>query len=90
VSKGALRAFRVVLVLFEKDSNLGEWEKGESTVAVLTFETGFESARKLAESAYMEADETDREDFEWRATSIEELDEPFTIPKTSRVLPRPK
>jgi hypothetical protein len=89
MKKDPLRLFRVTLVLWEKDSN-GDWEKADSTVTILTFETGFESARKLAESAYMEADETDREDFEWRSSAIEELDERFTIPKTARVLPRPR
>lgn len=86
-----LRLFRVTLTLWERDTNFEDkWEKSEGAglVTVLTFETGFESARKLAESAYMEADETDRKEFEWRASAIEELDELFVIPKTQKVLPK--
>lgn len=81
-----LRLFRVTLKLFEKDS-AGEWEKSDSQVTVLTFELGFESARRFAEIAYKEADETG-EDYDWRASAIEELDELFAIPKTERTLPR--
>jgi hypothetical protein len=89
MSKEPLRAFRVTLRLWEKDTNLGEWEKADAEpITILTFETGFESARKLAESSYMEADATDREEFEWRSSAIEEVDERFTIPKTDKVLPR--
>lgn len=90
MKKEPLRLFRVTLTLWERDANFKEeWEKSEGAapVTILTFETGFESARKFAEKSYKEADETD-EDFDWRASSIEEMDELFAIPKTDRVLPK--